>query len=185
MPDIVSSSVIAGVRIVQIHSFSDARGSFAESFRKEWFPELSWAALQMNCSRSRAGVLRGLHYHRRQTDYWFLVDGRLRAGLVDLRRNSPTYAAAMTIDLSASEPIGLFIPVGVAHGFLALTDVILTYLVDNYYDAQDEFGIAWDDPALGLDWGLGGQSPLVSGRDRNNPRLADIEPLQLPAWRGE
>lgn len=184
MPDIVSSSVIAGVQLVQLYSVSDPRGSFAESFRKEWFPELSWAAIQMNCSRSRAGVLRGLHYHRRQTDYWYLVDGRLRVGLVDLRRSSPTYAAATTLDLSASESIGLLIPVGVAHGFLALTDVILTYLVDNYYDARDEFGVAWNDPALGLDWGMGTTPPVLSERDRNNPRLADLEPALLPEWRG-
>lgn len=184
MVEITESLIIAGVRLARLTTLSDARGSFEETFRREWFPELSWTAVQMNCSRSGAGVLRGLHYHFHQTDYWYVVQGAIRAGLVDVRRDSPTHGVAQTVEMSDAEPLGLFIPVGVAHGFLALTDVVLTYVVDKYYDARDEFGVAWDDPALGLDWGLGGRIPLISERDRTNPRLAEIEPSRLPEWPG-
>jgi dTDP-4-dehydrorhamnose 3,5-epimerase len=182
MVEIAESPVIAGVKLVSLRSFVDERGSFVETFRKAWFPERRWKEVQMNCSRSRVGVLRGLHYHRRQVDYWHVVQGTMRVGLVDLRGASPTHRATHTLDISDENPQGLFIPVGVAHGYLALSDLILTYLVDNYYDANDEYGLAWDDPALGLDWGLGGLTPTTSGRDRCNPTLADIPPAQLPAW---
>ena len=191
MVEISESPHIAGVKVVRLRAFGDERGSFTETFRKAWFPERNWAAVQMNCSRSHAGVLRGLHYHHRQVDYWYVVQGTIRAGLVDLRRGSPTQGAAQTVEMGAvvphafrgdDNPLGLFIPIGVAHGFFALSDVVLTYLVDNYYDAGDEFGVAWDDPALGLDWGLGVQVPAVSGRDRVNPRLAELDATRLPEW---
>jgi dTDP-4-dehydrorhamnose 3,5-epimerase len=176
------SPLIIGVKLVSLRSFVDERGSFAETFRNAWFPERSWETVQMNCSRSRAGVLRGLHYHRRQVDYWHVIHGAMRVGLVDLRRGSPTHRAAQALDIGDENPLGLLIPVGVAHGYLALSDLILTYLVDNYYDANDEYGVAWNDPTLGLDWGLGKLTPITSGRDRCNPTLAEIPPAQLPAW---
>ena len=76
--------------------------------------------------------------------------GRIRVGLVDLRRDSPTYGQSEVVELDADEPRGVFIPCGVAHGFYALTDATLTYIVDNYYDNSDELGVAWDDPDLSL-----------------------------------
>jgi dTDP-4-dehydrorhamnose 3,5-epimerase len=76
------------------------------------------------------------------------------------------------------DQLGLFIPIGVAHGFLALTDATLTYVVDNYYDGRDEFGVAWNDPDLGLDWGT--STPTISPRDQANPRLRDIPAAALP-----
>ncbi len=78
--------------------------------------------------------------------------------------------------------MGLLLPCGVAHGFLALSDVLLTYLVDRYYDAADEYGLAWNDPELQLEWGLGSSEPLVSARDRTNPYLAHIPTHLLPSW---
>jgi dTDP-4-dehydrorhamnose 3,5-epimerase len=74
--------------------------------------------------------------------------------------------------MGEANPLGLFIPVGVAHGFAALTDVTMTYIVDNYYDSHDEFGILWNDPELNLDWGV--ENPLVSPRDMANPRMRDV-----------
>jgi dTDP-4-dehydrorhamnose 3,5-epimerase len=97
---------------------------------------------------------------------------------VDLRPESPAYLQGTTVEMGESNRIGLFVPTGVAHGFYALTDVTLTYLVNNYYDGSDELGVAWDDPALGVPWEA--QSPVLSARDLKNPPLADIPPERLP-----
>jgi dTDP-4-dehydrorhamnose 3,5-epimerase len=175
---IQESPNIAGVKLVNIRIFADDRGRFMESFRLEWFPEADWSKIQSNRSDSKAGVLRGLHYHFEQVDYWYVSAGCIRAGLVDLRPHSPTYRNAETIDIDADAPMGLFIPVGVAHGFYALTDCTLTYIVNNYYNGKDEFGVAWNDPALNLDWGI--ESPVLSPRDLTNPALREIPELSLP-----
>jgi dTDP-4-dehydrorhamnose 3,5-epimerase len=176
MPTIHESPLITGVYIAQLRPFADERGRFIETFRKEWFPQRTWETIQSNRSDSKAGVLRGLHYHHHQVDYWYVQSGRIRAALYDLRPSSPTYRAAQTLEMD--DQSGLFIPIGVAHGFLALTDATLTYVVDNYYDGRDEFGVAWNDPDLGLDWGT--STPIISPRDQANPRLRDIPAATLP-----
>jgi dTDP-4-dehydrorhamnose 3,5-epimerase len=178
MPLITESTTIPGVFIAELKPFADSRGQFVEIFRKEWFPQISWDALQSNRSESAAGVLRGLHYHHHQVDYWHVIQGTIRAALVDLRQNSPTFGDSQMIDLSQERPLGLFIPVGVAHGFLSLTEATLLYFVDNYYDGADEFGVAWNDPEIGLDWQLA--HPTLSPRDANNPLLRDIPAEDMP-----
>ncbi len=92
--------------------------------------------------------------------------------LHDLRVGSRTDGATEVIDLDEDVDQGVYIPPGVAHGFAALSDILLTYLVDNYYDPDDELGLAWDDPAVGADWGV--SDPILSARDQNNPRRDDI-----------
>jgi dTDP-4-dehydrorhamnose 3,5-epimerase len=178
MAEIIESGVIAGVKFAKLQVLGDNRGRFMETFRKEWFPERSWNVVQTNCSYSQANVLRGLHYHRRQVDYWFVPSGMIRVGMADLRRSSPTRNASQTVEIGADNPLGIFIPVGVAHGFLALTQAALTYLVDSYYDGSDEYGVAWNDPGLDLDWG--GTDPILSPRDLQNSLLKDIPAHQLP-----
>jgi len=178
MPQINESSMINDVYLVTLTAFGDDRGRFMETFRKEWFPQRSWDIVQTNRSDSMAGVLRGLHYHFKQVDYWYVVKGKIRAGLVDLRPNSATYKAVQTVEMGEENQVGLFIPVGVAHGFVTLTDATLTYIVDNYYDGADEFGVAWNDPEVGPAWGT--ESPILSGRDTNNPFLRDIPAENLP-----
>jgi dTDP-4-dehydrorhamnose 3,5-epimerase len=178
MPEIRESSLIAGVKFVHLESFSDERGQFLETFRREWFPERAWDHVQGNRSDSREGVLRGLHFHRRQIDYWVPFAGRMRVGLFDLRRGSPTYRARETMEIGEDNLVGVYVPEGVAHGFLALTDAVLTYVVDNYFDGTDEFGVAWDDPDIAMPWGT--TSPILSPRDRSNPRLRDIPEDSLP-----
>ncbi len=182
MPQFIPFEPIAGVVMVRLQSFADERGRFLETFRKSWFPQRSWEIVQTNRSDSAAGVLRGLHYHHRQVDYWYLARGRVRVGLADLRAGSLSHLATATIDLSEAEPAGLYIPSGVAHGFAALTDATLIYVVDNYYDGQDELGVRWDDPALGVDWGV--SDPILSARDAGNPLLRDIPPEKLPRQPG-
>jgi dTDP-4-dehydrorhamnose 3,5-epimerase len=172
-------NAIAGVQIARIRAFEDERGRFMETFRKEWFPQRSWERMQCNRSDSNKNVLRGLHYHHHQIDYWYVPSGKLRAALVDIRKNSPTFLNTFTVEMGDDNEIGLFIPTGVAHGFIALTNVTLTYTVDNYFnEGADENGVAWNDPAFGLDWGI--SKPLISDRDKNNPRLDEIPIGDLP-----
>ena len=85
MTEILESQIIAGVKFTQLRFWTDERGRFMETFRTEWFPEMRWNIIQTNCSYSRANVLRGLHYHHRQVDYWYVPQGAIRVGLVDLR----------------------------------------------------------------------------------------------------
>jgi dTDP-4-dehydrorhamnose 3,5-epimerase len=150
---------------------SDARGSFAETYRREWLPSGAREMVQSNLSRSKQGVLRGMHYHREQADYWVVIEGKAFVALLDLRSGSPTEGERRELEMNAESPSGLYIPPGVAHGFYARTDLTLQYLVDAYYGAgEDEHGIAWDDPELGINWP--DPDPLLSDRDRSNPPLA-------------
>jgi dTDP-4-dehydrorhamnose 3,5-epimerase len=177
--DFLQTTAIDGVLIANLRAFGDERGRFMETFRMEWFPQVDWTKTQMNRSDSRANVLRGLHYHFHQIDYWYVPVGRIRAGLADLRPSSPTYKTSLTVEMGGDNNIGLFIPIGVAHGFYALTDCTLFYTVNNYYNGgKDEFGVAWDDPTLGVAWGA--ESPLLSERDKTNPRLDAINPNAMP-----
>ena len=178
---LTESETIQGVYLARLQPYADDRGRFMESFRKEWFPQRSWNTIQTNRSESRANVLRGLHYHFHQVDYWCVMQGRIQAALLDIRPDSPTFRQHQTVAMGGEDLIGLFIPVGVAHGFAALTDVILTYIVDNYYDNSDEHGVAWNDPAFNIDWGVA--DPLISPRDAANRCLADIPLAQLPHMR--
>jgi dTDP-4-dehydrorhamnose 3,5-epimerase len=176
MPQIETSNTIADVQIVRLQAFADERGRFIETFRKEWFPQRSWEIIQSNRSDTGAGGLRGLHFHFHQVDYWYVSHGRLRVGMVDLRPFSPTHMASQTIEMGGENELGLLIPSGVAHGFLALTDVTLTYIVDNYYNGgRDENGVLWNDPDINLDWGV--TDPVISPRDGANARLRDIQEL--------
>lgn len=178
-PPITAHDHIADVQIAHLAAHGDSRGRFTEIFRKEWFPQRDWQAVQMNRSDSQAGVLRGLHYHFRQVDYWYLLAGTVRVGLVDLRSWSPSYQKAATLCLAAEDNTGIFIPVGVAHGFYAVSDVTLLYVVDNYYDGGDEFGLAWNDPTVGPDWGIT-TTPSLSQRDAQNPWWHDIAEANRP-----
>ena len=153
-------------------SYPDNRGRFQEAFRKDWISDLFSDQLQINCSHSKAGVIRGLHFHKKQTDYWFPVSGSFRVGLADMRPESPTFRKSVSFDLCADDPVGLVIPPGVAHGYAALTDAVLIYMVNRYFDGSDEFGVAWNDPVFALDWGI--ESPILSERDRSNPVIGDI-----------
>jgi dTDP-4-dehydrorhamnose 3,5-epimerase len=162
---------IDGVMTVPFRSFGDERGYFFESYRRSWIPGVR-EMVQGNCSFSKKGVLRGLHYHRKQADLWAVPSGLVRAALYDFRAGSPTFGVAQTLDMGQKNPIGLYIPKGVAHGFYALEDSFMTYLVDEYYDNSDELGILWSDPALGIAWGA--DQPTLSKRDLENPALDAI-----------
>ncbi len=184
------SASLAGVRYGSIVRHEDARGSFRELWRASTFPALTADEtgapegveprfVQTNLSTSAAGVLRGLHYHRRQLDYWVVASGRALVALVDVRPlmdGSGERAAVETRELAADDWI--VIPAGVAHGFLALEPLELLYLVTNEFDNSDELGFAWDDPAVGVPWprieATSDGRPILSDRDQSNPSLAEL-----------
>ena len=166
---------IAGVYLVPLVAHHDSRGFVAEQFRRSWVPGAR-EAVQANLSRSAPNVLRGLHFHRRQADYWTILEGSAFVGLYDLRRGSPTEDVGLGVRIAAEDLRCLSIPRGVAHGFYTPDGLLLQYLVDEYYDGGDEFGVSWDDPGLGIAWPAA--APVLSDRDRSNPGLAGLEDVR-------
>jgi dTDP-4-dehydrorhamnose 3,5-epimerase len=157
----------------------DARGSFSETFRAEWFPGLDF--VQDNHSFSEeANTIRGLHYQEPPDDQAKLLRvgrGRIRDIAVDLRAGSPTFLQQIAVVLTADGGEQLFIPSGFAHGFVTLeprTEVL--YKVTAYYSPDRERGIRWDDPALGVDWQIAGD-PVLSPRDEAHP---PFDPADTP-----
>lgn len=173
MPERVGDVSIDGVHAFVLSPRPDERGRFQETFRRSWLPDAP-EMMQSSLSYSRRGVLRGLHFHKRQADYWTIARGRCRVTLVDIRRASPTFRRVARVEMSEDRPLGVFIPPLVAHGLYAAEDMTLSYLVSREYDhaEPDEFGIAWDDPELAIDWGT--SEPILSERDRTNPPLRDV-----------
>jgi dTDP-4-dehydrorhamnose 3,5-epimerase len=166
MPTELVPSPIDGVRIWRPQVHGDSRGRFVEVFRAAALPE---AMAQSNHSRSARGVLRGLHFHRHQADLWYLVSGRAQVGLADLRAGAGVPVTHSFL-LDGDMPTAVYVPAGVAHGYLSLTEIDLIYWVTREYDPDDEGGVAWDDPTLAIDWELDGP-PVVSERDAQNPPL--------------
>jgi dTDP-4-dehydrorhamnose 3,5-epimerase len=176
-----ASATIADVLVVQPDVHGDERGVFVETYRRAWFPH-GREMVQGNRSNKQAGAVVGLHFHLHQADYWYVPLGRARVILHDLRVGSPTERATLELDIGDHDHRGVWIPPGVAHGFGALTDLTMTYLVDQYYNPADELGVAWDDPEVGADWGVGA-AVVISARDRANPSRASLAATgALPAW---
>lgn len=176
-PEAPVESAIDGVVVQPLTRHGDLRGGFTETYRSEWFD--GPVMVQGNRSDSAAGTIRGLHFHRQQADYWLCLRGRLLVCLHDLRQSSPTRGVTQGIVLTGDTRAGIYIPPGVAHGFGALEDATLTYLVDNYYDASDEFGIRYDDPQIAFDWPM--TDPILSERDRSCGMISDLDRADLPA----
>ncbi|MSP63756.1 MAG: dTDP-4-keto-6-deoxy-D-glucose epimerase [Myxococcales bacterium] len=179
MPTLIQSEVIAGVVVVTPDVHGDERGRFVETYRRSWFPH-GREMLQGNRSDKQAGALVGLHYHLHQADYWYVPKGRALVVLHDLRQGSPTDGKTLTLEIGEHDHRGVFIPPGLAHGFSALSDLTITYLVDQYYNPDDELGVAWNDPEIAADWRV--KDPILSQRDRQNPRRADLPPGRHPYW---
>ncbi len=177
--DVVASEVIAGVMVVSPDLHGDDRGLFVETYRRAWFPQ-GREMVQANRADRRQGAIVGLHYHLHQADYWYVPSGVARIVLHDLRVAGPTDGATETLDLSGDNHLGVYIPPGVAHGFAALTDVTISYLVDGYYNEADELGVAWDDADIAADWGV--VEPVLSARDRANLLRRDLPDARRPYW---
>lgn len=156
---------------------ADARGFFVETFRRDAFAAAGIAVdfVQDNHSRSARGTVRGLHYQARpgQAKLVRVARGAIWDVVVDIRPDSPTFGVAESFELDDVAHRQLFVPVGFAHGFCVTSDIAdVTYKVSSPYDASEERGIAWDDPALAIPWPT--DAPIVSERDRANPRLRDV-----------
>ena len=172
------ASALPGVRYGAVVRHADERGSFRELWRAGP-TDVAAPFVQANLSTSAAGVLRGLHLHQRQLDYWVVASGRAFVALVDVRPLLDGSAPRPSIETRELRPDDwVVIPEGVAHGFLALEPLELLYLVTNLYDGSDELGFAWDDPAVGVQWpvvdAVQRGRPIVSARDSANPPLADL-----------
>jgi dTDP-4-dehydrorhamnose 3,5-epimerase len=176
MPELIGVG-IEGTWLVPLTLHRDRRGYLTEMFRREWIPEMG-EAVQGNLSRSEPNVLRGLHFHRKQADYWTILSGTALIALYDLRTGSPTQDRKAELDLAAGEHRCLYIPRGVAHGFHTPDGLLLQYLVDSAYTGDDEFGVAWDDPEVGIAWPA--REPILSDRDRANPSLSEVRPSAPP-----
>ena len=179
MATVTESETIVGVFHVVPTVHRDKRGLFVETFRREWIPG-GREMIQANRADRTAGCIVGLHYHLHQADFWYVPFGRARVVLHDLREGGPTDGATLSLELSGDNHRGVFIPPGVAHGFAAVTDMVITYLVDGYYNPADELGLRWDDPAVTADWGV--SEPILSARDQANPSRDAIPAGRRPYW---
>jgi dTDP-4-dehydrorhamnose 3,5-epimerase len=155
----------------------DARGFFIETYHKAKFADLGIVDgfVQDNHSRSAKGTLRGLHYqlHHPQAKLCRVVEGEALDIALDIRVGSSNFGKWTSVLLSAKEQNQIYVPVGFAHGFLALTDSVqFLYKCSDFYDPEDEHGIAWNDPDLKIHWGI--TTPIVSKRDANFPMLAQV-----------
>jgi dTDP-4-dehydrorhamnose 3,5-epimerase len=179
-------TALPGVYILEPRVFSDPRGFFMETYHAGKLADLGIPAqfVQDNHSRSGRHTLRGLHYQLEhpQAKLCRVVVGEVLDVAVDIRRGSPTFGQSVSVVLSADNKRQIFVPRGFAHGFLVLSETAeFLYKCDAFYHPGDEFGIAWDDPALGIAWGA--ETPLLSDKDRQNPRLADCPAERLPRYR--
>lgn len=168
---------IEGVVIIEPQLFGDSRGYFMESYSERDFARLVAPVrfVQDNESRSRYGVVRGLHYQREPYSQSKLVrclEGRVLDVAVDIRPESPTYGKYVAVELSADNHRQLFIPKGFAHGFAVLSkEALFAYKCDEFYHPEAECGIAWDDPTLSIDWGLPKEGIILSEKDKGYNNL--------------
>jgi dTDP-4-dehydrorhamnose 3,5-epimerase len=165
--------------------YRDARGSFLETYHQAKFTALGIndTFLQDNHSISSRGTLRGLHYQLRhaQAKLCRVVEGEALDVAVDIRVGSPHFGKWASVRLSANQQNLIYIPAGFAHGFLALNETVqFLYKCSDYYAPSDEYGILWNDPALAIEWDAA--SPVLSQKDANNPKLADVQQQFLPRY---
>src|SRR5688500_1801174 len=168
---------IDGLGLVQPKAITDGRGFFFETSRRTEYAALRIDVefVQGNHARSPRGTIRALHFQLQpgQAKLIRCARGSIYDVAVDLRKGSPTYGRHEAFVLSDKNAQQAFIPVGFAHGFCVTSDEAdVAYKVSSYYVGETERGIAWDDPAIGVQWPV--EEPLVSDRDRANPRLEEI-----------
>lgn len=180
----IKETTIPGVVIIEPAVFGDARGYFMESWNQRDFDEALGRPIrfvQDNESKSRYGVVRGLHYQKgffSQSKLVRVISGRVLDVAVDIRRGSPWFGQHVACELSGENHRQLFIPRGFAHGFAVLSEeAVFQYKCDRFYSPASEGAIAWNDPALGIDWGLPEADIILSEKDKHHPLLADAASL--------
>lgn len=178
----ITKTKLDGVVIIEPDVFGDNRGFFMESWNKKKMEEagLYYDFVQDNHSKSTVkGTLRGIHFQKgdkAQAKLVRCVKGAVFDVAVDLRKNSPTFKQWVGVELSAENKKQLLIPRGFGHGFVTLTDdVEFLYKADNYYAPEADAGIRWNDPDIGIEWGV--ENPILSEKDKKNPFLKDCKEL--------
>lgn len=179
----VGETVFKGCFTIEPNIFEDERGVFFESFHKEKFERITGQGVdfvQDNQSVSKLGVLRGLHYQagaHAQAKLIRVVQGEVLDVVVDLRPDSPTFGQHIKIRLSETNRISIFIPKGMAHGFLSLSDeVVFTYKCDHYYNKASERGIVYNDATLNIDWEYPADKIILSEKDKELPAFKELWP---------
>lgn len=177
----VIDTEIEGLKIIEPRVFGDARGYFFESFNERDFAEqtgIEVRFVQDNESKSRYGVVRGLHFQKppfAQSKLVRVVKGKVLDVAVDIRRGSPTYGRHLEVELTEENHRQLFLPKGMAHGFAVLSDeVLFQYKCDEYYHPESEGAIAWDDPTLAIDWQIPIGNVLLSEKDSHHPKFNEF-----------
>ena len=176
----VIETSIPGVVIIEPRVFGDSRGYFFESWSQREFDEKVRPVhfVQDNESRSSYGVLRGLHFQKgkdSQSKLVRVVSGRVLDVAVDIRVGSPTFGRSVAVELTGENHRQFFIPRGFAHGFSVLSkEAVFQYKCDAFYAPASEAGIAWNDPSLGIDWGIPAEDIILSPKDTANPLLSDL-----------
>ncbi len=171
---------IEGVVIIEPRIFNDERGYFYESFSDRDFTATvrKTVFVQDNQSKSSYGVLRGLHFQKAphaQSKLVRVIEGKVLDVAVDIRTGSPTYGKHIAVELSGENHRQLFIPRGFAHGFVVLSEeVVFQYKCDNLYNKESEGSIMWNDPDLGIDWGIEAADAILSEKDMVSPLFKDF-----------
>lgn len=173
----VQKTAIEGVLIIEPKVFGDDRGYFMETYNEPEFKSkgVPYTFVQDNQSMSKKGVLRGLHYqiHHPQTKLVRVLQGEVYDVAVDLRKESPTYGKYVGVLLSEENKKMFLIPRGFAHGFVVLSDTaVFAYKCDDVYHPNDEGGIMWNDPDIGIKWPYEGE-PILSEKDKVHPALKE------------
>lgn len=184
----IKSTPLKDLYILEPVVFSDNRGFFFESYNEAKLLEagLNYNFIQDNHSKSTYGVLRGLHYQNNpfaQAKLVRVTQGKVLDVVVDIRKNSPTYLQHFSLELSDENKLQLLIPAGFAHGFVVLSDTCeFLYKCDNYYNKSSEGGIAYNDPALNIDWMIPEEDIILSEKDTHNPTVekADFNFIYQP-----
>jgi dTDP-4-dehydrorhamnose 3,5-epimerase len=181
-------TALPGVLILEPKVWGDARGSFYESYRADTFKNLGidCAFVQENHSSSSRGVLRGLHFQRKQAQAKLVrvVLGEIFDVAVDIRRGSPTFGKWTGETLTAENRKQIFVPIGFAHGFMVLSErAEVIYKASDFYAPAEERGIHWNDPAVGIVWPEPGIAPVINARDSGYPLLAQAKAEDLPEYR--
>ena len=173
---------IEGVLIIEPKVWSDDRGYFFESFNAREFAEktgINITFVQDNESKSRFGVLRGLHFQSppyTQSKLVRVVKGKVVDVAVDIRKGSPTYGKYVTCELTEENHRQFFVPKGMAHGFVVLSDeAVFQYKCDDFYHPEAEGAIAWDDPDIAIQWSVVAEKVILSEKDKHHPNLKDFE----------
>jgi dTDP-4-dehydrorhamnose 3,5-epimerase len=179
----VTETPLAGVLLIAPSTFEDERGLFRETYERQRYMALGINSefVQDNHSRSLKNVLRGMHFTRRkpQAQLLTVIRGVVYDVVVDLRRGSSTFGSWSGTILDAEALCQIYMPEGFAHGFCVLSDYAdLHYKVTQFYDPDNEVGLRWDDPEVGIKWPV--YSPLISSRDLKHPLLHELDWLSTP-----